>query len=140
MVAKLFIHHHLCRLTCLSTCLDLVKRCCLLYKDLVSFKYIFQPIGTLLSKHLPAQPLPELLQVGAGKRFDGVSLSYPRVLILRLPFGRRSFTGRSWRPSAAFPPLTLGWFSTRRSRFLSSCSRPRSSRCKYKPQSIKSKH
>lgn len=52
--------HH--RLMCLSTCLDLVKRCCLLYKDLVSFTCIFQPIRTLLSKHLSAQTLPELLQ------------------------------------------------------------------------------
>lgn len=52
--------HH--RLSCLSTCLDLLKQCCLLYKDLVSFKHVFQPITTLLSKHLPAQPLPELLQ------------------------------------------------------------------------------
>ncbi|XP_070780747.1 nucleolar protein 14 isoform X2 [Enoplosus armatus] len=53
--------HH--RLTCLSTCMDLVKRCCLLYKDLMSFTYIFQPIRTLLSKHLSAQTLPELLQL-----------------------------------------------------------------------------
>lgn len=52
--------HH--RLMCLSTCLDVVKRCCLLYKDLVSFTYIFQPIRTLLSKHLSAQTLPECLQ------------------------------------------------------------------------------
>ncbi|KAM4635490.1 nucleolar protein 14 isoform 1-T2 [Polymixia lowei] len=52
--------HH--RLTCLSTCLDLVKRCCLLYKDLASFTHIFQPIRTLLSKRLPAQTYPALLQ------------------------------------------------------------------------------
>lgn len=52
--------HH--RLMCLSTCLDLVKRCCLLYKDLLSFSSIFQPIRVLLSKHLMAQTLPELLQ------------------------------------------------------------------------------
>ncbi|KAM9841594.1 nucleolar protein 14 [Aulostomus maculatus] len=52
--------HH--RLTCLSTCLDLVKRCCLLYKDLMSFTQIFQPIRTLLSKHLSAQMLPEPLK------------------------------------------------------------------------------
>ncbi|KAF7670421.1 hypothetical protein LDENG_00124620 [Lucifuga dentata] len=52
--------HH--RLTCLSTCLDLVKRCCLLYKDLTSFTHIFQPIRTLLSKHLSAQTFPALLQ------------------------------------------------------------------------------
>uniref|UniRef100_A0A8D0CV23 NOP14 nucleolar protein homolog (yeast) n=1 Tax=Sander lucioperca TaxID=283035 RepID=A0A8D0CV23_SANLU len=49
-------------LMCLSTCLDLVKRCCLLYKDLTSFACIFQPIRSLLSKHLSAQTLPELLQ------------------------------------------------------------------------------
>ncbi|KAM3873897.1 nucleolar protein 14 [Diretmus argenteus] len=52
--------HH--RLTCLSTCLDLVNRCCQLYKDLTSFTHIFQPIGTLLSKHLPAPAYPLLLQ------------------------------------------------------------------------------
>lgn len=57
----------LLRLMCLSICLDLVKRCCLLYKDLVSFTHIFQPIRTLLSKHLAAQTLPELLQVGLTK-------------------------------------------------------------------------
>ncbi|XP_062269094.1 nucleolar protein 14 [Platichthys flesus] len=50
------------RLMCLSTCLDLVKRCCLLYKDLVSFPNIFQPIRTLLAKHLSTQTLPEPLQ------------------------------------------------------------------------------
>ncbi|XP_019937980.2 nucleolar protein 14 [Paralichthys olivaceus] len=50
------------RLMCLSTCLDLVKRCCLLYKDLASFPHIFQPIRTLLSKHLSTQKLPEPLQ------------------------------------------------------------------------------
>nr|XP_019937980.1 PREDICTED: nucleolar protein 14 [Paralichthys olivaceus] len=50
------------RLMCLSTCLDLVKRCCFLYKDLASFPHIFQPIRTLLSKHLSTQKLPEPLQ------------------------------------------------------------------------------
>ncbi|XP_053195950.1 nucleolar protein 14 [Scomber japonicus] len=52
--------HH--RLMCLSTCLDLVKRCCLLYKDLTSFTHIFESIRTLLSKHLTAQTLPEPLK------------------------------------------------------------------------------
>ncbi|KAM9734391.1 nucleolar protein 14 [Menidia menidia] len=52
--------HH--RLTCLSTCLGLVERCCQLYKDLTSFTYIFQPIEILLSKHLSTQTLPESLQ------------------------------------------------------------------------------
>ncbi|CAN9504305.1 unnamed protein product [Ophioblennius macclurei] len=50
------------RLTCLSTCLDLVKRCCLLYKDLTSFAPIFQPIREILSKHLSSQTLPAPLQ------------------------------------------------------------------------------
>ncbi|KAM6975167.1 LOW QUALITY PROTEIN: nucleolar protein 14 [Tautogolabrus adspersus] len=52
--------HH--RLTCLSSTLDLLKRCCLLYKDLLSFNHISQPIRTLLSKHLSAQTLPEPIQ------------------------------------------------------------------------------
>lgn len=62
----------LCRLMCLSTCLDLVKRCCLLYKDLISFTCIFQPIRTLLSKHLSSQTLPELLQVGSKEGLETV--------------------------------------------------------------------
>ncbi|CAL8317522.1 unnamed protein product [Lota lota] len=52
--------HH--RMTCLSTCLDLLKHCCLLYKDSHSFTAVFQPIQTLLSKHLPLQTHPEVLQ------------------------------------------------------------------------------
>ncbi|XP_041826562.1 nucleolar protein 14 [Melanotaenia boesemani] len=52
--------HH--RWTCLSTGLDLVERCCQLYKDLTSFTHIFQPIRTVLSKHLSSQTLPESLQ------------------------------------------------------------------------------
>ncbi|KAK5851982.1 hypothetical protein PBY51_023490 [Eleginops maclovinus] len=52
--------HH--RLMCLSTCLDLVKRCCLLYKDLLSFTHVFQPIRMLLSKHISAQAFPESIQ------------------------------------------------------------------------------
>uniref|UniRef100_A0A8C5A6B2 Nucleolar protein 14 n=1 Tax=Gadus morhua TaxID=8049 RepID=A0A8C5A6B2_GADMO len=54
-----------CRMTCLSTCLDLVKHCCVLYKDSASFTALFQPIHTLLSKHLPLQTHPEVLQVRA---------------------------------------------------------------------------
>ncbi|KAM8827794.1 nucleolar protein 14 isoform 1-T2 [Spinachia spinachia] len=52
--------HH--RLMCLSTSLDLVKRCCLLYKDLPSFACVFRPIRALLSEHFSAQTLPALLQ------------------------------------------------------------------------------
>ncbi|XP_040054513.2 nucleolar protein 14 [Gasterosteus aculeatus] len=62
--------HH--RLTCVSTCLDLVKRCCLLYKDLPSFTCIFRPIRTLLSEHLSAQTLPELLQELRGEILESI--------------------------------------------------------------------
>lgn len=51
--------HH--RLTCLSTCLDLVKRCSLIYKDLPCYMHIFRPFRTLLSDHLHVQTLPEAL-------------------------------------------------------------------------------
>ncbi|XP_036444644.1 nucleolar protein 14 [Colossoma macropomum] len=50
------------RLSVLHTCLDLVKRCTLLYRDLPSFDQIFQPIRTLLAKHLPVQSYPSSLQ------------------------------------------------------------------------------
>uniref|UniRef100_A0A8C4YZL0 Nucleolar protein 14 n=1 Tax=Gadus morhua TaxID=8049 RepID=A0A8C4YZL0_GADMO len=36
-------------MTCLSTCLDLVKHCCVLYKDSASFTALFQPIHTLVT-------------------------------------------------------------------------------------------
>ncbi|KAM9307054.1 nucleolar protein 14 [Pholidichthys leucotaenia] len=63
--------HH--RLMCLSTCLDLVKRCCLLYKDFPSFMHIFQPIRTLLSKHLSTQTFPKLLQELHSEILDTIS-------------------------------------------------------------------
>ncbi|MBN3322136.1 NOP14 protein, partial [Atractosteus spatula] len=46
----------------LATCLDLVKRCTSLYKSLPSFSKVFQPIGTLLMKHLPVENYPSHLQ------------------------------------------------------------------------------
>uniref|UniRef100_A0AAV2LQ83 Uncharacterized protein n=1 Tax=Knipowitschia caucasica TaxID=637954 RepID=A0AAV2LQ83_KNICA len=49
------------RLRCVSTGLDLVKRCSLLYQDLPSYTQVFTPIHTLLSRHLPAEDLPEVL-------------------------------------------------------------------------------
>uniref|UniRef100_A0A3P9LV19 NOP14 nucleolar protein homolog (yeast) n=1 Tax=Oryzias latipes TaxID=8090 RepID=A0A3P9LV19_ORYLA len=63
--------HH--RLTCLSVCLDLVKRCCLLYNDLPSFSHIFQPVGSLLSNHLSIQTLPEALQELHREIMDAIS-------------------------------------------------------------------
>uniref|UniRef100_A0A8C4HWQ0 Nucleolar protein 14 n=1 Tax=Dicentrarchus labrax TaxID=13489 RepID=A0A8C4HWQ0_DICLA len=67
--------HH--RLMCLFTCLDLVKRCSLLYKDLMSFTFIFQPIRTLLSKHLSAQELHrEILET-----ISSVPVSHSRLVL-----------------------------------------------------------
>uniref|UniRef100_A0A7N8YG23 NOP14 nucleolar protein homolog (yeast) n=1 Tax=Mastacembelus armatus TaxID=205130 RepID=A0A7N8YG23_9TELE len=61
------------QLLCLSTCLDLVKRCCLIYEDLTSFLQIFQPIRILLSKHLLAQTLPEPLQELHGEILEAIN-------------------------------------------------------------------
>uniref|UniRef100_A0A3Q4GNN0 NOP14 nucleolar protein homolog (yeast) n=1 Tax=Neolamprologus brichardi TaxID=32507 RepID=A0A3Q4GNN0_NEOBR len=70
---EMFIIVFFHRLTCLSTCLDLVKRCCLLYKDLPSFTHIFKPIRTLLSKHLSTQILPEPLQELSSEIVEAIS-------------------------------------------------------------------
>uniref|UniRef100_A0A8C9T7I3 NOP14 nucleolar protein homolog (yeast) n=1 Tax=Scleropages formosus TaxID=113540 RepID=A0A8C9T7I3_SCLFO len=51
------------RLSSLTTCLDLVKRCTLLYKSLPSFSHIFQSIRILLAKHLPIEGHPRFIQV-----------------------------------------------------------------------------
>lgn len=50
------------RLSLIDSCLDLVKRCTSLYKDLPSYAHIFQPIRTLLLKHLPVQSYPAPIQ------------------------------------------------------------------------------
>ncbi|XP_051533623.1 nucleolar protein 14 [Myxocyprinus asiaticus] len=50
------------RLSVVNACLDLVKRCTSLYKDLTSYSHIFQPIRTLLLYHLPVQSYPAPLQ------------------------------------------------------------------------------
>lgn len=63
--------HH--RLTCLSTCLDLVKRCSLIYKDLPSYTHIFRPFRTLLSDHLHVQALPEALHALHSDLLEAVS-------------------------------------------------------------------
>ncbi|XP_008294954.1 nucleolar protein 14 [Stegastes partitus] len=84
------------RLMCLSTCLDLVKRCCLLYKDLTSFKHIFQPIKTLLSKHLSAQTLPEPLQELHSQILESISgaplTCIPLVFEKKKPIPLKLFT------------------------------------------------
>eukprot|EP00066_Takifugu_rubripes_P002962 XP_003965217.1 PREDICTED: nucleolar protein 14 [Takifugu rubripes] len=73
--------HH--RLTCLSICLDLVKRCSLLYRDLPSFTVILQPIKTLLSKHLTAQTIPAALQELHKvilETIDSAPVAHPRLV------------------------------------------------------------
>ena len=54
----------------------------------------------------------------------------------RCLFCCRSFTVRSWRPSAALLWLTAGWCWTRRSPFLWSCSRPRLLKCKQNVENV----
>uniref|UniRef100_A0A673K7H5 Nucleolar protein 14-like n=1 Tax=Sinocyclocheilus rhinocerous TaxID=307959 RepID=A0A673K7H5_9TELE len=49
-------------LSVIDSCLDLVKRCTSLYKDLPSFAHIFQPIRTLLLQHLPVESYPAPIQ------------------------------------------------------------------------------
>uniref|UniRef100_A0A8C1U531 NOP14 nucleolar protein homolog (yeast) n=1 Tax=Cyprinus carpio TaxID=7962 RepID=A0A8C1U531_CYPCA len=51
------------RLSLIDSCLDLVKRCTWLYKDLPSYAHIFQPIRALLLKHLPVEGYPAPIQV-----------------------------------------------------------------------------
>ncbi|KAG7254036.1 hypothetical protein CRUP_019212, partial [Coryphaenoides rupestris] len=86
--------HH--RLTCLSTCLDLVKRCCLLYTDCASFAAVFEPIKTLLSKHLPLHAHPETLQELKAEilaAVDGAPRSHnPLVFEKQKPIPLRLFT------------------------------------------------
>ncbi|XP_036385181.1 nucleolar protein 14 [Megalops cyprinoides] len=71
------------RLSMLATCLDLVKRCASLYKSLPSFSPIFQPIRTLLTKHLAVESHPaqikdlhrEIVEI-----LSGVSVSHPPLV------------------------------------------------------------
>ncbi|XP_056110624.1 nucleolar protein 14 [Rhinichthys klamathensis goyatoka] len=51
-----------CRLSLVDSCLDLVKRCTCLYKDLPSYTHIFQPIRALLLNHLPVSLYPSCTQ------------------------------------------------------------------------------
>ncbi|XP_055731140.1 nucleolar protein 14 [Salvelinus fontinalis] len=50
------------RLSAVSICMDLLKRCASLYRELASYSHVFQPIATLLSKHLPIKTYPAALQ------------------------------------------------------------------------------
>lgn len=50
------------RLSCLASCLTLLKHCVLMYNGLPSFHAIFQPHQTLLTEHLVNCSLPQDLQ------------------------------------------------------------------------------
>ncbi|XP_026995912.2 nucleolar protein 14 [Tachysurus fulvidraco] len=50
------------KLSALYVCLDLVKRCTVLYQQLPAYQHIFQPIRILLAKHLPVTDFPSALQ------------------------------------------------------------------------------
>uniref|UniRef100_A0A673W7G8 NOP14 nucleolar protein homolog (yeast) n=1 Tax=Salmo trutta TaxID=8032 RepID=A0A673W7G8_SALTR len=61
------------RLSAVATCLDLLKRCSSLYRELASYSHIFQPITTLLSKHLPIKTYPAALQDLHGEILAAIS-------------------------------------------------------------------
>lgn len=146
-IANYEINVHQChmlplRLMCLSTCLDLVKRCCLLYKDLTSFPHILQPIRMLLSSHLSAQTLPEPLQVGVRYVWYSNVISLPSSVLYLSHFYsqlhtnyvcccHRSFNMRFWRQSAVLLWLTVHLFLRGRSLFPWSCSHLRLLKCKW---------
>ncbi|XP_018611392.2 nucleolar protein 14 [Scleropages formosus] len=75
------------RLSSLTTCLDLVKRCTLLYKSLPSFSHIFQSIRILLAKHLPIEGHPRFIQDLHREVLEAVSV--PSVLQPPLVFSKR---------------------------------------------------
>ncbi|KAM6986342.1 nucleolar protein 14 isoform 2-T2 [Aplochiton taeniatus] len=84
------------RLSCLSTCLDLLKQCCLFYNDLTSFTHIVHPIRTLLTKHIPVQTYPVVLQELHGKILEAVSSAQttqcPLVFEKRKPIPLKLYT------------------------------------------------
>ncbi|XP_056410979.1 nucleolar protein 14 [Hyla sarda] len=50
------------KLTCLSVCLDLVKRCLDNYGTLPAFREVFGPIEKIIREHLPRNTYPEKIQ------------------------------------------------------------------------------
>ncbi|XP_030046994.1 LOW QUALITY PROTEIN: nucleolar protein 14 [Microcaecilia unicolor] len=58
--SKTELNHY--RLSCLATCLDLVKKSISLYGSLPAFQEIIGPIRTLLTDHLPVKEYPKQLQ------------------------------------------------------------------------------
>ncbi|XP_057674973.1 nucleolar protein 14 [Corythoichthys intestinalis] len=75
------------KLSCVSTCMELLNRCCVLYKDLVCFTHIFQPIKTLLLQHISSQLLPESLRALKAEILD--TLGGPPQIHSRLVFEKK---------------------------------------------------
>ncbi|XP_010891122.2 nucleolar protein 14 [Esox lucius] len=86
------------RLSILATCLDLLKRCFSLYRELPSCLHIFQPIATLLSKHLPIKTYPAALQEVHGEILAALSGCLtprpPLVFEKKKPIPLKLFTPR----------------------------------------------
>nr|XP_023649092.1 nucleolar protein 14 [Paramormyrops kingsleyae]XP_023649093.1 nucleolar protein 14 [Paramormyrops kingsleyae]XP_023649094.1 nucleolar protein 14 [Paramormyrops kingsleyae] len=84
------------KLSCLATCLDLVKRCSSLYKSLPSFTQIFWPIRILLSKHISLEGHSSVLQDLHREALEAVSESperpSPLVFEKTKPIPLRLFT------------------------------------------------
>ncbi|XP_045548743.1 nucleolar protein 14, partial [Salmo salar] len=57
----------------LATCLDLLKCCSSLYRELTSCSHIFQPISILLSKHRRVKMCPTALQEDHGEVLGAIS-------------------------------------------------------------------
>lgn len=61
------------RLSIIDACLDLVRRCTALYADLTSYSLVFQPIRTLLLKHLPVRSYPAEIQAIQKEILEAIS-------------------------------------------------------------------
>ncbi|KAJ7986855.1 hypothetical protein DPEC_G00332740 [Dallia pectoralis] len=86
------------RLSIVATCLDLLKHCSSLYRELPSYTHIFQPITTLLSKHLPIKNYPAALQEVHGEVLEALSCYQtprsPLVFEKKKPIPLKLFTPR----------------------------------------------
>uniref|UniRef100_A0A8C8M8M7 Nucleolar protein 14 n=1 Tax=Oncorhynchus tshawytscha TaxID=74940 RepID=A0A8C8M8M7_ONCTS len=80
------------RLSAVATCMDLLKHCSSLYRELTSYSHIFQPITTLLSKHLPIKTYPAALQVSGtvvSSKDNLFHLPFCKPLNSRLDYGKK---------------------------------------------------
>ncbi|KAL0965870.1 hypothetical protein UPYG_G00286870 [Umbra pygmaea] len=84
------------RLSAVATCLELLKCCSSLYSELPSCSQIFQPITSLLSKHLPITTYPAALQEVHGEILAAISMCQtshpPLVFEKKKPIPLKLFT------------------------------------------------